>query len=206
MQRAGHYPPPPGASDIPGLEVAGTIVEVGAEASATGAPAIASARSWPAAATPNTASRRRRSACPCRAAATSRTRRRFPRRSSRCGPTCSSAAACRPGESILIHGGSSGIGTTAIQLARALVVAGVRHGRVGREVRGLRTPGRRARHQLSRDRFRRRRPRGHRRPRRRRRPRHGRRRLPAAQPRRARDGRTARADRGARRREGARST
>src|SRR6266513_2191021 len=31
MQRAGHYPPPPGASDIPGLEVAGTIVQVGAD-------------------------------------------------------------------------------------------------------------------------------------------------------------------------------
>ena len=29
MQREGRYPPPPGASDIPGLEVAGTIVEVG---------------------------------------------------------------------------------------------------------------------------------------------------------------------------------
>src|SRR6186997_2989797 len=29
MQRQGKYPPPPGASDIPGLEVSGTIVEVG---------------------------------------------------------------------------------------------------------------------------------------------------------------------------------
>ena len=29
MQRRGQYPPPPGASDIPGLEVAGTIDEVG---------------------------------------------------------------------------------------------------------------------------------------------------------------------------------
>ncbi len=29
-QRKGVYPPPPGASDIPGLEVAGTIVELGA--------------------------------------------------------------------------------------------------------------------------------------------------------------------------------
>jgi NADPH2:quinone reductase len=29
MQRAGHYPPPPGASDIPGLEVAGEIVALG---------------------------------------------------------------------------------------------------------------------------------------------------------------------------------
>src|ERR1700682_4254799 len=29
MQRKGAYPPPPGASDIPGLEVAGTIAEIG---------------------------------------------------------------------------------------------------------------------------------------------------------------------------------
>jgi len=31
MQRKGTYPPPAGVSDIPGLEVAGTIVEVGAD-------------------------------------------------------------------------------------------------------------------------------------------------------------------------------
>src|ERR1700719_178662 len=31
MQRQGLYPPPPGASDIPGLEVAGTIEKVGAD-------------------------------------------------------------------------------------------------------------------------------------------------------------------------------
>ncbi|MCE8032908.1 NAD(P)H-quinone oxidoreductase [Billgrantia tianxiuensis] len=29
MQRAGHYPPPPGVSDILGLEISGTVVEVG---------------------------------------------------------------------------------------------------------------------------------------------------------------------------------
>lgn len=29
MQRAGHYPPPPGASEILGLEVSGTLLEVG---------------------------------------------------------------------------------------------------------------------------------------------------------------------------------
>src|SRR5258708_22481179 len=28
-QRAGHYPPPPGASDLPGLEAAGTVVAIG---------------------------------------------------------------------------------------------------------------------------------------------------------------------------------
>jgi NADPH2:quinone reductase len=31
MQRQGRYPPPPGASDIPGLEVSGAIEEVGSE-------------------------------------------------------------------------------------------------------------------------------------------------------------------------------
>ena len=31
MQRQGKYPPPPGASDIPGLDVAGTIDSVGAD-------------------------------------------------------------------------------------------------------------------------------------------------------------------------------
>jgi putative PIG3 family NAD(P)H quinone oxidoreductase len=29
LQRMGHYPPPPGASDLPGLEVAGTVVAIG---------------------------------------------------------------------------------------------------------------------------------------------------------------------------------
>lgn len=29
FQRAGNYPPPPGASDLPGLEVAGEIVDAG---------------------------------------------------------------------------------------------------------------------------------------------------------------------------------
>ena len=33
FQRRGRYPPPPGASDIPGLEVAGTIATVGADVS-----------------------------------------------------------------------------------------------------------------------------------------------------------------------------
>src|SRR5438046_6406078 len=31
FQRRGRYPPPPGASDIPGLEVSGTIVALGAD-------------------------------------------------------------------------------------------------------------------------------------------------------------------------------
>src|SRR5216110_71162 len=37
MQRQGRYPPPPGASDIPGLEIAGTIESVGDGVSEWGA-------------------------------------------------------------------------------------------------------------------------------------------------------------------------
>src|SRR3989441_11184661 len=33
MQRQGRYPPPPGASDIPGLEIAGRVVGIGANVS-----------------------------------------------------------------------------------------------------------------------------------------------------------------------------
>src|SRR5580704_5867740 len=33
LQRQGHYPPPPGASPLPGLEVAGEIAAVGAQVS-----------------------------------------------------------------------------------------------------------------------------------------------------------------------------
>jgi len=58
LQRKGAYAPPPGASDLPGLEFAGEIV--GGEASRW---ATASARSWPAAATPNWPWRRCRSVC-----------------------------------------------------------------------------------------------------------------------------------------------
>src|SRR6478736_9279803 len=43
MQRQGHYPPPPGASDIIGLEVAGTVAALGADTSgwAVGDPCVA---------------------------------------------------------------------------------------------------------------------------------------------------------------------
>src|SRR5690349_8590652 len=41
MQREGYYPPPKGASDIPGLEVAGKIIALG-----SGQPRSASGRVW----------------------------------------------------------------------------------------------------------------------------------------------------------------
>ncbi len=118
-QRAGVYPPPPGASDLPGLECAGTIAALGAGVS-----------DWKVgdavcALTPGGAY-----AEYCRVPAP------------QCLPVPQGLdmiqAAALPetyftvwhnlfergrlaaGESVLIHGGASGIGTTAILLARAL--------------------------------------------------------------------------------------
>ena len=118
MQRRGAYPPPPGASDIPGLEVAGTIVAVGD-----------GVRDWQ---TGN-------QVCALVSGGGYATRCVAP--APQCLPVPASlnlidAAALpetfftvwsnvfdrgrlRTGESALFHGGSSGIGTTAIQLAAA---------------------------------------------------------------------------------------
>ena len=72
----------------------------------------------PAAVTPNTALRRRRSACPCPTESITWPPRRFPRRPSPSGRTSSTAGGCNAANGS-VHGGTSGIGTTAIQLAHA---------------------------------------------------------------------------------------
>jgi len=118
FQRRGRYPPPPGASDIPGLEVAGVVEEVGADVHdlrvGDGVCALVAGGGY---------------AEYCVAPAP------------QCLPVPRGldyvAAAAMPetfftvwtnvfergrlqaNEAILVHGGSSGIGTTAIQLARA---------------------------------------------------------------------------------------
>jgi len=45
MQREGRYPPPPGTTDIPGLEIAGRVAALGA-ADASGPPQSSSGRRW----------------------------------------------------------------------------------------------------------------------------------------------------------------
>jgi putative PIG3 family NAD(P)H quinone oxidoreductase len=117
-QRAGSYPPPPGASDLPGLEVAGTVAAVGSGATkhkigdkvmslvAGGgyAPYViasdAQAMAIPAALSM------------IEAGATPETLMTV-------WHNVFERGALKPGETILIHGGSSGIGTMAIQLAKA---------------------------------------------------------------------------------------
>lgn len=123
LQRLGGYPPPPGASDIPGLEIAGRIV-------ALGTPGDAEQPAWalgdqvtalvtgggyaeycaaPAAqclAVP-------KGLDPSEAAA-------IPETFFTVWSNVFDRGGLKPGESFLVHGGSSGIGTTAIQLARAM--------------------------------------------------------------------------------------
>ena len=54
LQRAGAYAPPPGASDLPGLEAAGEVAAVGPGGSRLAGRRPRSARCCPAAATPST--------------------------------------------------------------------------------------------------------------------------------------------------------
>ena len=118
MQRQGRYPPPPGASDIPGLEVAGTAAAIGAGVS-----------------------RWKEGDRLCALVAGGGYAEYCVVPEPQCLPIPdgldATAAAALPetyftvwtnlfergrlhaGERVLIHGGTSGIGTTAIQLARA---------------------------------------------------------------------------------------
>jgi NADPH2:quinone reductase len=117
MQREGKYPPPPGAPDIPGLELAGEVVR-SAKASPAGRSATRSPRWSRAAATRSTRSCTRRFRC--RSSHSSRWSRPapFPETFFTVWHNVFERGALKAGETMLLHGGSSGIGTTAIMLAK----------------------------------------------------------------------------------------
>ena len=120
MQRAGHYPPPPGASDILGLEIAGEVVARGTRRHRAssgrrprdGAGAGRRLRRI-------LRGRRRQRACPFPADFHSSRRRAIPETFFTVWPNLFDRGRLTAGETALIHGGASGIGTTAIQLAKA---------------------------------------------------------------------------------------
>ncbi|WP_343637513.1 NAD(P)H-quinone oxidoreductase [Roseateles sp.] len=122
LQRKGAYPPPAGASDLPGLEVAGTIASGDAQALAAAGLKVGDAvcalvagggyaelcvapvvqclpvpKGW------------------SMAEAAS-----LPETFFTVWSNVFERARLQPGESLLVHGGSSGIGVTAIQIAKAL--------------------------------------------------------------------------------------
>ncbi len=118
FQRKGAYPPPPGASPLPGLEVSGTVAEIGegVEGLAVGDEVCALldgggyAEAVAVAAT---------QVLPVPAGVSLVDAAGLPEVVCTVWSNVFMTAVLQPGETLLIHGGSSGIGTTAIQLAKA---------------------------------------------------------------------------------------
>src|SRR6478672_3741311 len=117
-QRSGAYPPPPGASDLPGLEIAGEVVALGAGAAkhklgdkvmslvaGGGYAQYCIAQDAQAMAVPPSLSIQEAGA--------------IPETLMTVWHNVFERGALKPGETLLVHGGSSGIGTMAIQLAKA---------------------------------------------------------------------------------------
>lgn len=118
LQRQGSYPPPPGASDVLGLEVAGTVVAAGdgcrrfAEGDSVCALVASDGYSeYVVAPEPQ--------CLPVPAGFSMVQAAALPETYFTVWTNVFDRGRLTAGESILIHGGSSGIGTTAIQLARA---------------------------------------------------------------------------------------
>src|SRR5438045_5903022 len=117
-QRSGAYPPPPGASDLPGLEIAGEVVAVGSAAkkhkvgdkgmslvAGGGYAQYAIAQDAQAMKVP--------------AHLTMQEAGAIPETLMTVWHNVFERGALKPAETLLVHGGSSGIGTMVIQLAKA---------------------------------------------------------------------------------------
>jgi len=118
IQRYGKYPPPPGASDLPGLEVAGTVAAVGADVTgwSIGDPIcalLAGGGYAERAAVPH------EQCLPIPKGLTAIQAAGIPETFFTVWTNVFQRGKLKAGETILIHGGTSGIGTTAIQLAKA---------------------------------------------------------------------------------------
>jgi putative PIG3 family NAD(P)H quinone oxidoreductase len=117
LQRAGAYDPPPGASDLPGLEAAGTVAAVG--------PGVAMWRVGdrvtaltPGGAYAEFVTTHESHALPWPDGLSAEQAAALPETFFTVWTNVFDRAGLKAGETILIHGGSSGIGTTAVQLAR----------------------------------------------------------------------------------------
>ena len=119
LQRRGRYPPPPGASDVPGLEVAGTVAAVGAgvEGWRPGDAVCALLAGGGYAAYCAVPSGQ---VLPVPAGLDALAAAALPEAVFTVWTNLFDRARLAAGERLLVHGGASGIGTTAIQLAVAL--------------------------------------------------------------------------------------
>jgi putative PIG3 family NAD(P)H quinone oxidoreductase len=118
LQRLGKYPVPPGASDIPGLEVAGIVAGLGAEVQGwrVGDPICALLAGGGYAELANAPQEQ---CLPIPAGFTAIQAAAIPETFFTVWANVFQRGHLTSGETVLIHGGTSGIGTTAIQLAKA---------------------------------------------------------------------------------------
>ena len=121
LQRTGHYPVPPGASDLPGLEVAGTIVSGDAQAMAAAGLAVGD-RVCALVAGGGYAEycvAPVEQCLPVPAGWSDVEAASLPETFFTVWSNVFDRGRLQAGETLLIHGGTSGIGVTAIQLAKA---------------------------------------------------------------------------------------
>ena len=117
-QRKGAYPPPPGASDLPGLEVSGEVAAVGEDVKRWRVGDQVCART-PGGGYAEYARVHETNALPIPAGFTYTEAAALPETFFTVWHNVFQRGGLKGGEAILVHGGSSGIGTTAIQLAAA---------------------------------------------------------------------------------------
>ena len=119
LQRQGFYPPPPGASDLLGLECAGTIVELGPEARGfrVGDRVMAL---LPGGGYAEEVTVHHGSVLPVPAAMSDEAAGAFPEvfLTAYSNLFMDGLGALRPREAVLVHGGGGGVGTAAIMLCR----------------------------------------------------------------------------------------
>ncbi|MHC2435156.1 NAD(P)H-quinone oxidoreductase [Bradyrhizobium sp. USDA 4451] len=116
-QRSGSYPPPPGASDLPGLEIAGEVVALGEGAKHGIGDKVMSLVAGGGYAQYCIAQDAQAMTVP--ASLTMQEAGAIPETLMTVWHNVFERGALQAGETLLIHGGSSGIGTMAIQLAKA---------------------------------------------------------------------------------------
>lgn len=118
MQRAGLYPPPPGAPSTLGLEAAGDVVEAGPGVSrwhvGQQVTALLAGGGYA-----EYALAHEGAALPIPAGLSLIEAAALPETVLTVWANVFETAALQPGETLLVHGGASGIGTTAIQMAKA---------------------------------------------------------------------------------------
>jgi NADPH2:quinone reductase len=118
LQRMGFYAPPPGASDVLGLEVAGVVVARGEGASRWSEGSLVTAL-VPGGGYAEFCVAHESNALPVPAVLTPVEAAAIPETYFTVWSNVFDRGALKAGEALLVHGGTSGIGTTAIQLAKA---------------------------------------------------------------------------------------